>query len=182
MKTEERNRLILEYLSYVEKMADNFCNINKVNDINEFFSQAIKTLIISIENYNNIYDAKLKTWIITNVRWALKKQLADMHQKESLEVNIDSYNNSLELSVNGTEQSVCDKDYADKILAYIDSKPKKRIDSRTDIAEIVSMYHIDGFTMAEIAEKKGIGANWIGQIIKMAIEGVQDVQNVQNKF
>lgn len=174
MRPDIREQLILEHLPYVEKITQIFCATHKQKDIGEFQSIAMESLMFSVNNYDNIKGASLKTWIVTGVRYALIDYRSKIIKQDLVKMDyIDGYSDSLIFSVNGTEQAICNEDLVNKVFQYLDNKPIKRINARTDISKILKLYYIDGYTMKEVAEIKGLSEARISQIIGITIKDIQ---------
>ena len=179
MTTKTRNKLILKHLPYVEKITKLFCLAYRQEDEGEYQSIAMEKLIISVDSYDNNKGTVLKTWIVRNVRIALINHFHEKNRKlldhlgvltnrQHMEIHcLDDFQNALELSTNGTEQSTINKDINDKFLNFLDKpiwhgagRPQ-----RTDIGEIFTLYFVDGYLMREIAQMKSLSEARISQII-----------------
>lgn len=188
MTTETRNQLILKYLPYIEKITKMFCLTYRQEDEDEYQSIAIEKLIISVDSYDNNKGAKLKTWIIRNVKIALINRFHEQNRKlldhlgvlinrQYMEDNrLDDYKNALQLSINGTEQSMSNKDIVCKFLELLDKPVYHGVGrpQRTDVGEIFYLYFVEGYVMREIAEMKMVTESCISQVIKKGRKRIQD--------
>jgi len=188
MKTETRNLLILKHLPYVQKITKIFCLAYRQEDEGEYQSIAVEKLIISVDSYDNNKGAKLKTWITRNVKIGLSNYFNEQNRKlldhlgiltnrQYMEGNcLDDYQNALQLSTNGTEQSFTNKDIVEKFLSFLDKPVYHGVGrpQRTDVGEIFQLYFVEGYLMREIAEMKSLSEARISQIISKNKQRIKD--------
>ena len=93
----------------------------------------------------------------------------------------DYFSDSIKLSVNGTEQKVCNKDLIYKIFEYI-NEVKRYPKARKDIGEIFYLYFVKEFTMDEIGKKKNCTRANISLVIKNEIPKIQKHFNNKEKI
>lgn len=169
MKKMMRQDLILKHLSYVKGIAYNICwRKNCLHTLlADCQSVGIEALIQAIDSYDESHLSSLKTWIVIKVRFAvldfIQKEKGTWSRAVPIMVDIKECANSLDLSTDGTEQMVCNKDMIHQALNYVRKTPVKR--RREKEIEDLLAYLADGYLMREIAEWRGCSTANVSMMI-----------------
>ena len=148
----------------------------------EDISVAAEALILAIDGYDPSRGAKLQTHITNRVKFAVTTHFGRIHahrkthRHEYLKVmfgiknavDIDSLSDSIELSYNGTEQKVCNKDMAVKILEFA-----KGLDVPYNAYNCLRLFYIEDMGQPEIGEKYGVVPSQVCNINKKAIKKIR---------
>jgi len=138
-------------------------------------SHATIEMIRAVDRYDPDSPATLKTYVTRRVRGAVidyQRQINGWRRAENTRgpaydlahpLNIDD----LQLSGNGTAKRTENKDLIAKIFNYIGSIDQRK--SAMSKLDVIQMYYIDGYTMAEIGEVMGVTDSRVSQIITATI-------------
>lgn len=199
LSSQQREEEILKHWSLSRAIVANLClsrNIKDKSVVEDCQSAvAVDGLVKAVDSYDESRGASLKTWIIQRVKYSaigyfrkffggrikneknreLKKNLLFTFDIESADLK------SLpQMSVNGTENKVCNKDLVYKVFKFIDG-PKLRLNTRNDISEIFYLHFIEGYLMCEIAEMKKCTRSNISLVIKKTKIKIQEHFTDNNK-
>lgn len=199
---QQREEAILKYWNLSKFIVRNFCLARGIKDqgiIEDCQSDVvINGLIKAVGNYDDSKGASLKTYVCNKVRYATLDHLRNniygrfkkikkghyclraLKQNQEAKLNllfpfsieVDKFKNSMELSVNGTEKKVYDKDLLFKIFEYIPTMGK-HVRSRDDMAEIFYLRFVKGYTIFEIAKIKNCTKSNISLVIKNGIPKIR---------
>jgi len=195
LSSQERDTAIEKYWPFSQSFVKRLCFVKNIRDkiVIEDCQQEVaeKGLIKSVDTYDSSKGASLKTWIVSGLRFSfldylrvniygfiktpdkrkplsfqsIKNQETVFGLKDPFDITEDRFKNSIDLSVDGTEQKICNKDMAHKIFSFIsllETQPR----ARKDIKEIFYLYYCEGYILKEIAEMKGCTKSNISLIIK----------------
>ena len=165
-----RDKTIASYMGYAATVA-------KTQGLHQKdMSIAFEGLIEAVDGYDPSYGVKLKKHIETRVQFAVmhyfvakngnrklperRVQFLATKLKMKNPYDIENFKNSLELSYNGTEQKVCNKDLFYKIMAYI-----KQLKHPKNAYEYINLYYLHGLTYREIGERYGVGKSRVSNVV-----------------
>jgi len=171
MTSQKRQALILEHLPYVRGVAFNICwSRNFLFSLfDDCMSIAAEAMIRAIDNYDGSVGASLKTWIFQKVRFAVLDFIRKENASNCGNFRIEDFINSLELSSDGTEQMICNRDLVHKFLSFIEQNKGQR--TRKGEVEDLSAYLVDGYLMREIADWRGCTM----QNVSLMISGLKKI-------
>jgi len=155
MDSSKRQDLILKHLPYARGIAFRMCwNRNSSFHLfDDCMSVATEALIEAIDSYDVTFGASLKTWITHNVRGLVMNFIRGEKSWRWQTTNIDDHSNSSELSSDGLEQMLCDKDLLYRILLFVDRVKAGR--TRKKEVEDFLAYFMEGYSLNEIADWRG---------------------------
>jgi len=116
-------------------------------------SIAVEVMIRAIDNYDGSVGASLKTWIAKKVRFAVLDFIRKEKSSNWGDLRVEDFINSLELSSDGIEQTICNKDLVHRLLSFIEQNKGQR--TRKGEVEDLFAYLVDGYLMREIANWRG---------------------------
>lgn len=164
-----RQSLIFKHLPYANGIAYYTCL--RKGQFPRLFedckSVAAEALIKAIDSYDPASGASLKTWLTRTVRFAVIDFIRNENhlrlQSIPIMLNADFFWNSIELSYDGLEKTVCYKDIVGKCLFHLKHNQDSR--AKKNGMEILLTYLRDGYKQKEIAEEQGCSKQNVSQII-----------------
>jgi RNA polymerase sigma factor (sigma-70 family) len=137
--------------------------------------------------YSVDHKRSLKNYMITNIRWGIKRQLYHIGQKQLIhkskgdvkgnKVSFVSFDNAVKEDDDTTLHELIGGDYnleGEVVGNVILHTIEKRFTKKPRIADIIRMRLIDGATLQEIGDKYGVTKTRIQQILRKNIAILQE--------